>query len=213
MKRIFIINIILIIFLISCSEYIKYISGKFRDYYDIRTIYKTNDDTNNISNLVSIFQEINESPNAEYEHVGNKTYQKYSIPYTLQIIFKFSENNNIKDIIFNSCDIIINDNKIDLLELEEIDVTPNRYFYKTNSSSMGGKNINEIKLFQEEQKLIIDESEEIFIDGYYINFSNLPIDVSIKTFSIEYSINIILKDGNIIETKKKTIYSQEIIGE
>jgi hypothetical protein len=206
MKRFFIINIILSISLISCE----YITARFRDYYDIRTIYKTNDDTNNISNLVSIFQEINESPNAEYEHIGKKTYQKYSVPYTLQIIFEFSEKNNIKEIIFNSCGIIINDTKIDLLKLEEINVSPDRYFYKTNSSIMGGRNTNEVQLFQEKQKLIIDESEEIFIKGYYINFINLPIDVSIKTFSIEYNINIVLKDGNIIEKGKKTIYSQEI---
>ena len=76
---------------------------------------------------------------------------------------------------------------------------------------MGSRNINENKLFQEEQKLIIAESEDIFIQGYYINFRNLPIETSIKTCSIEYNINIILNDGNIIETKNKTAYSQEII--
>jgi hypothetical protein len=207
MKRFFILTIIFSIFLNSCE----YITARFRDYYDIKTIYKTDNENNNISNLVNIFQEISESPGAEYEHIGKKTYQKYSVPYTLQIIFRFYEDNNINEIIFSSCSIIIDDNEIDLLKLEEINVSPARYFKKTNSSSMGGRNINENKLFQEEQKLIIDESEDIFIQGYYINFRNLPIDTSIKTCSIEYNINIILNNGNIIETKNKATYSQEII--
>jgi hypothetical protein len=207
MKQFFIIAIISSIFLNSCE----YIAARFRDYYDIRTIYKTDNENNNISNLVNIFQEINESSGAEYEHIGKKTYQKYSVPYTLQIIFKFNEDNNIKEIIFSSCNIIVNDSEKDLLKSEEINVSPDRYYKKTNSSSMGGRNINENKLFQEEQKLIIDESEDIFIQGYYINFRKLPIETSIKTCSIEYNIKIILNDGNIIETKNKAEYSQETI--
>jgi hypothetical protein len=192
--------------LFSCE----YIAARFRDYYDIRTIYKTNNENNNINNLVNIFQEINESPNAEYEHIGKKTYQKYSVPYTLQIIFTFTENNNIKEIIFNECNIIIENNQTNLLNSDEIRVSPNRYSYKTKISSFGGRNTDEIKLFQEEKKIIIDESEDIFIERYYLNFRNLPIETSMKNISIEYNISVLFKDGKTIEVENKAAYSQEI---
>ena len=192
--------------LFSCE----YILVRFRDYYDIKTIYKTNNESNNINNLVNIFQEINESPNAEYEHIGKKTYQKYSAPYTLQIIFTFTENNNINEIIFNECNIIIEDNQTNLLNSDEINVAPSRYSYKTKISYFGGRNTDEIKLFQEEKKIIIDESEDIFIQGYYLNFRNLPIKTSMKNVSIEYNISVLFKDGNTIEVKNKATYLQEI---
>jgi hypothetical protein len=192
--------------LFSCEH----IAARFRDYYDIRTIYKTNNENNNINNLVNIFQEINESPNAEYEHIGKKTYQKYSVPYTLQIIFTFTENNNIKEIIFNECNAIIEDNQTNLLNSDEIDVSPSRYSYKTKITSFGGKNTDEMKLFQEEKKIIIDESEDIFIERYYLNFKNLPIETSMKNVSIEYNISVLFKDGNTIEVENKATYLQEI---
>jgi len=166
MKGFLIVYIIFSMFLSSCE----YITARFRDYYDIRTIYKTNDENNNINDIVNIFQEIRESPNAEFEDIGIKTYQKYSIPYTLQIIFNFNENNHIKSIIFNECNIIIENKKIDLLQSNDIDVSPSRYSYETKISSFGGKNIDEIKLFKEEKKLIIDESDKTFIKKYYLNF-------------------------------------------
>jgi DNA replicative helicase MCM subunit Mcm2 (Cdc46/Mcm family) len=206
MKRLLVIIVIFSVFLVSCE----YISSRFRDYYDIRTVYITNEENYNINNLVNIFQEINESPNAEYEHIGRKTYQKYSIPYTLQIRFTFNENNDIKDIIFNSCNIIIENNSIDLFSLEKTNVSLNRYYYETNSSIMNSRNDDEINLFQKEKKLIINESDKVFIKNYYINFHNLPIDTSIQYLTIEYSVKIILMNGNVIEIENKTCYTQEI---
>ena len=206
MKQFLIISVIFSIYLVSCE----YATARFRDYYDIRTIYITNNDNNKINNFVNIFQEINESPNAEYEHIGKKTFQKYSVPYTLQIIFTFNKDNNIDYIIFDKCNIIIEDIQIDLLNYSEINVSPARYSYETKISYFGGKNNDEIKLFQEEKKLKIDESEDIFIEGYYLNFSNLPIETSMKIISIEYQISILLKDGNIIEANDKAEYLQKI---
>ncbi len=191
----------------SCGD-----SGLFSPFEENKTTYVPDYAIYNLASIIDTEQEINESPN--WTKIGRISY--YNSPYTLQIILNM-EYQNIKEIEFKNCDLIIQDETYDLLRdysSYDTDVSTSVFYMsKSDYSGWGSSTYDqeETDYFLYNNKLLIEISDEFSVDSYHINYSNIPINYETDLeVTVAFEIEITLLDESKHSLSSISNYTQEI---
>jgi len=211
-KKSYLFSIILIIvMLIGLTGCDRRIIGIAFSGLERKTSYVVEDAIIEIPNIVRIVPWVNDG-GAIFSQKFLTVYMDYNVPYSLEFEFIFlGDKKQVEKIIFNFAKFIIEDQEYDIIISEENPIYIGHSWYNENLNlESAERNDDKIKLsFQKTKQLIINESNDIIIDRYYVGMGKLYFDYeSNDNISVEYNITIELRNGDIIPINDMIIFSK-----
>ena len=203
LKKGIILLIISCFLLYSCSvpdknSPMSYFYIRFAKGIERYVLYNTEKSVYEIPSYISFKNEI-KSQYPEINPVSTlKYYVNYSNPFELYINISLL-NKNIKEIKFLNCNLILSDKVINLFETE----VKNMYFselIKYNDNGIEGRNYKGD--FNNENKFIINNTDEYYFIGFTLGFKEILFDYNLnEEIIIKYNINVKDEKNNISEYK------------
>jgi hypothetical protein len=220
--RNFLSNVIIFSLFLSCSDLDKIpiapfthipLSALWTKTIDRRILYGIGFNESNYENLVNIRTRIYHGHATFNEETKGIVYENYSNPFTLQIILENIDKNILK---FKITKCHIKNQNGELRSILEI-IPENKVvgsWWVSNYDEYIGRSSDYLN-FSDNNEIIIERTEDEYVDEYLIHFQEIPINYEIDDeIILYYEISIYFLDDvvtYIFENQYKRIIEEQIL--
>ena len=168
-----------------------------------RVIYKTENTTYEVPDFI-VFENRFISQRSEFNPVSTrKYYANYSVPFEFYIGISI-RNNDIKEIKFTNCKLILNDNEYNMFDTDKENFKLSELIVWYSRQASIGRYKGD---FFNEYKFITNNNDEYYYSGFDIGFIELNFDYNInEKIKIKYSVTVTDVKNNIFDYNFEIIF-------